>query len=252
MGISLADGAQPLGAFRDTQDPHALVEASASYRTKERLEKRGHLDAMLARYTSLRQYLPAFLALPFQAAAGSETLLKAIEICRALDAGTRDPLTVDDPHDFVRADWRAHLATSGKSGTTLERGIWEISLAFTVRDALRAGSLFLTQSRNHVSFWNLIYEDQSWQQAREQAYQRLDLPTDGQTFLIKITAEFDRVVQAAERRIHHEPLRDHQGWPAQAQEARRHTGFPRPSGVTDHDQRQSAQGPYRGSVAGRG
>jgi TnpA family transposase len=197
--LVVADGAQPLGAFRDTQDPHALVEASASYRTKERLEKRGHLDAMLARYASLRQYLPAFLALPFQAAAGSETLLKAIEICRALDAGTRDPLTVDDPHDFVRADWRAHLATSGKSGTTLERGIWEISLAFTVRDALRAGSLFLTQSRNHVSFWNLIYEDRSWQQAREQAYQRLDLPTDGQTFLIKITAEFDRVVQAAER-----------------------------------------------------
>ena len=100
------------------------------------------------------------------------------------------PLTADDPHDFVQADWRAHLATSGKSGTTLDRGIWEISLAFAVRDALRAGSLFLTQSRNHVSFWNLIYEDRSWQQAREQAYQRLDLPTDGQTFLIKITAEF--------------------------------------------------------------
>jgi hypothetical protein len=193
-----ADGAQPLGAFRETQDPSALVEAFASYRAKERLEKRGHLDAMLARYVNLRQYLPAFLALPFQAAPGSQTLLKAIEICRALDAGTRDTLTVDDPHDFVQADWRAYLVTNGKSGTTLDRGMWEISLAFAIRDGLRAGSLFLTQSRNHVSFWNLIYEDRSWQQAREQAYQRLDLPMDGQTFLTKITAEFDRVAQAAE------------------------------------------------------
>ena len=126
-------------------------------------------------------------------------MLKAIEICRALDAGTRDSLTTDDPHDFVQADWRAHLTTSGKSGGTLDRGIWEISLAFAVRDALRAGSLFLVESRHHVSFWNLIYEDRSWQQAREQAYQRLDLPIDAQTFLTKIIAEFDRAAQAAER-----------------------------------------------------
>jgi TnpA family transposase len=194
-----AEGAQTLAAFRETQDPPALVEATVSYRAKERLEQRGHLDAMLARYANLRQYLPAFLALPFQAAPGSEPLLKAIEICRGLDAGTRDKLTAEDPHHFVQADWRAHLTTSGKSGETLDRGIWEISLAFAVRDALRAGSLFLTQSRHHVSFWNLIYADQSWQKAREQAYQRLDLPPDGQTFLVKITAEFDRAVQAAEQ-----------------------------------------------------
>ena len=185
------DGGQSVSDFRETQDPPALVEASTSYRAKERLEQRGHLDAMLARYANLRQYLPAFLALPFQAAPGSEPLLKAIEICRALDAGTRDKLMAEDPHHFVQADWRAHLTTSGKSGETLDRGIWEISLAFAVRDALRAGSLFLTQSRHHVSFWNLIYADQSWQEAREQAYQRLDLPIDGQTFLTKIIAEFD-------------------------------------------------------------
>ena len=38
---------------------------------------------MLARYGTLRQYLPAFLALPFRAAAGSETLLQAVESLRA-------------------------------------------------------------------------------------------------------------------------------------------------------------------------
>ena len=87
------------------------------------------------------------------------------------------------------------IKRSGK----LDRAIWEISLAFAVRDALRAGSLFLPQSRDHVSFWNLVYDDRKWQQTREQAYQRLDLPTDGQAFLAKITAEFDRAVRAAEQ-----------------------------------------------------
>jgi TnpA family transposase len=190
-----ADGAQTLDAFRDALGTPALVDAAIACRAYERLEARGHLDAMLARYGTLRQYLPAFFTLPFQAAAGSETLLRAIEIQRALDAGTHGALTTDDPHGFVPADWRPHLV----AGAKLDRGIWEISLALAARDALRSGGLFLTESRDHVSFWNLVYDDRSWQQAREQAYQHLDLPIDGQTFIAKITAEFGQAVRAAER-----------------------------------------------------
>jgi TnpA family transposase len=193
-----AEGSQTITAFRDALGTPELIQAAIACRAYERLEERGHLDAMLARYSTLRQYLPAFFALPFQAAAGSETLLRAIEILRALDAGTRGVLTTDDPHGFVQADWRPHLITGGK----LDRAIWEIALAFVVRDALRAGSLFLVQSRDHVSFWNLVYDDRKWQQTREQAYQRLDLPTDGRVFLTQLTAEFDRAVRAAEQGLH--------------------------------------------------
>ena len=35
--------------------------------------------------------------------------------------------------------------------------------------------------------------------ARRYTYQHLGLPTDGQEFLTRITAEFDKVAQAAER-----------------------------------------------------
>ena len=190
-----ADGAQTVTAFRNAQDPPALIEATIACRAYERLETRGHLDAMLARYGTLRQYLPAFFALPFQAAAGSETLLRAVESLRALDASTRGPLTTDDPHGFIQADWRPYLVSDGK----LDRAIWEVSLAFAVRDALRAGSLFLAHSRDHVSFWNLVYDDRSWQQAREQAYQRLDLPADGQAFLARLGQELNRAARATQR-----------------------------------------------------
>ena len=190
-----AESEQTVMAFRDGQNPPALIEATVACRAYERLEERGHLDAMLARYGTLRQYLPAFLALPFQAAAGHEALLDAVEVLRALDAGTRGALTTDDPHGFVQADWRPHLVIKGK----LDRSIWEISLAFAVRNALRAGSLFLEQSRDHVSFWNLVYDGPKWQQTREQAYEHLALPLDGRAFLGRLTAEFDRVARAAER-----------------------------------------------------
>jgi hypothetical protein len=216
-----ADGSQTVTDFREAQDEPALIEAAIACRAYERLEARGHLDAMLARYATLRQYLPAFLGLPFQAAAGSEALVQAIKVLRALDAGTRGSLTTDDPHSFVQADWRAHLITAGK----LDRAIWEISLAFAVRDALRAGSLFLAKSRDHVSFWNLVYDERNWRQTREQAYQRLNLPTDGQQFLTRIVAEFDKVARAAERGLASRPLRQHPRWQAQAQKARRPAGL---------------------------
>jgi hypothetical protein len=66
-----------------------------------------------------------------------------------------------------------------------------------VREALRAGSLFLAQSRDHVSFWSLVHDDRSWQVSRAQAYQDLGLPTDPQEFLAKITASLDQAARAA-------------------------------------------------------
>src|SRR5271165_1245712 len=190
--LAKADAERTVGAFRDAVNSPALVEAAEACRAYERLEERGHLDAMLSRYGTLRQYLPSFLTLPFQAAAGSEKLLQAIDILRSLDAGARGPLTPADPHGFVQADWRPYLIADGK----LDRHIWEISLAFAVRDALRAGSLFLVQSRDHVSFWSLVHDDRSWQASRTQAYQDLGLPTDPQEFLAKIMASFDQAARA--------------------------------------------------------
>ena len=105
-----ADGTQTVSALREALDAPALIEAAIACRAYERLEVRGHLDAMLARYSTLRQYLPAFLALPFQAAAGSEPLLRAIEILRALDAGKRrDALSISRTLHELRATIGASL-----------------------------------------------------------------------------------------------------------------------------------------------
>jgi hypothetical protein len=159
------------------------------------VEERGRPDAMLARYGRLRQFLPAFVALPFQAAVGSESLLAAIGILRELDAGARAMVKPDDPHGFVPAAWRPYLVENGK----IDRPIWEISLAFAIRDALRAGNLFLAESREHVSFWNLIYDERRWQETRNEAYGRLGLPSEPQAFLDQLVAALDQAARAAAR-----------------------------------------------------
>lgn len=191
--LHVADGKQTIGDFRAAVDAPRLLEAAATWREYERLEERGQLDAMLARYGMLRQSLPGFLALPFQAAAGSETLLPAIELARALDAGDRAALTPGDPMDFVPASWRPFLIENGK----VERHIWEIALALAVRDALRAGDLFLSRSRSHVSFWDLVHDERSWQLHRDEAYRKLNLPSDARTFLERIATTLDQAAKAA-------------------------------------------------------
>lgn len=193
--LAEADAAQTVEAFREAVNAPGLVEAAVACRAFQRLEERGHLDAMLARYGTLRQYLPAFVALAFQAAVGSEGLMAAIAILRELDAGTREVVKPEDPHSFVPAAWRPYLVENGR----VDRRIWEISLALAIRDALRAGNLFLAQSREHVSFWNLVYDERRWQETRGAAYGRLDLPAEPNAFLDNIVAALDQAARAAAR-----------------------------------------------------
>lgn len=68
------------------------------------------------------------------------------------------------------AAWRKAL---GPAGSRPRRALWEIALAFAMRDALRSGDLFLAASRRHVSFWNLVTGERRWAEAKENAYGRL-------------------------------------------------------------------------------
>jgi TnpA family transposase len=190
--LAAAEGDQTVTAFRAAVDAPALVVAAAACRAFNRLEERGHLDAMLARYATLRQYLPAFVALPVQASVGSEPLMTAIGILRELDAGTRRGIEPTDPRGFVPAAWRPFLMETG----AVDRRIWEIALVLAIRDALRAGNLFLTQSREHVSFWNLMHDERSWQESRGEAYRQLNLPSDPHPFLDRIAVALDRTIRA--------------------------------------------------------
>jgi hypothetical protein len=45
-----------------------------------------------------------------------------------------------------------------------------------MKDALRSGDLYLPQSRQHVSFWNLMLDQHHWQNNREVSYEELQQP----------------------------------------------------------------------------
>ena len=177
MGKTLLDPDRPSVTTLATllQDINAAVlrEAVETCDERQRLEERGEIDALRARYPGLRRYFPAFFALPFQGEPGSEAILSGLDVVRQVDAGTRTMLPAHAGTAFVPSKFRAALH---QPDGTLDRRTWELGLAVAVRDGLRAGDVFLPESRRHVSFANLIYDPMRWTHEREVAYTELQLP----------------------------------------------------------------------------
>lgn len=61
---------------------------------------------------------------------------------------------------------------NGKDGK-VQRNAWELDVAIAMKDALRSGDLFVPQSKQHVSFWDLMLDQHHWQATREAAYTEL-------------------------------------------------------------------------------
>ena len=224
-----------------------LHEAAQSCREFQRLEERGQLDELCARYTNLRRYLPAFFSLPFAGEKGSEELIAALRLLRRLDAGKIEDLPKDTPCHFVPAAWRPALY---RDDGTLDRRVWVIALSQAVRDALRAGDLYLPGSRHHVSFWNLVYDEQRWTAERKSAYEALVLPTGAETVLGKLRQEYTDAVGRAAAGLDENPF-------ASVCDGRLQLKRPDALEIPDRtrqlpprDRNRSAASPHRGAAAG--
>ena len=191
-----ADRTAPIGSLYKKLSEAELRQAGADCRAFARLEERGFVDELAARYGDLRRYLSAFLRLPFEAAAGSEALLAAVEVARQLDAGGPERLLDAAPRHFVPAAWRK---AAFPGGGRPRRALWEIALALAVRDALRSGDLFLPASRRHVAFWNLVMGERQWAEAKADAYAQLSVPPRPDDALAALRARFDEAAGAAAR-----------------------------------------------------
>lgn len=180
-------GGTTLELLHEKIDETQLRQAVETCRDFQRVQEQGYLDELRARHHQLKRYLLDFLELPFEAEPGSEGLLAAVELTRGHLARKRKTLPRDAPMNFVPAGWRKGVMKDGK----IDQQLWEIALAFAMRDALRSGDLYLPGSRHHVSFWNLVYDHQRWVDERDAAYVRLGLPSEPERSLVRLGKEFD-------------------------------------------------------------
>jgi TnpA family transposase len=150
-----------------------LEEAALNLSEFKNLEESGLARLMIARYPSLRKYFADFIRLPFEASAGSEPLLRAIKVLVSLDDSELKSIPSDVSTRFVHRDLVKSLL---EQNGAVRRNVWELSIAIAMKDALRSGDLFLAQSKQHVSFWNLVLSEDQWKLEQPVAYKELNQP----------------------------------------------------------------------------
>ena len=181
---------QPMGEKR-------LRDALDDLREYKRLAERGYGDLLLARYPSLRKYFAEFIRLPFAVTRGNERLLSAIQLVRNLDSGAVKRLPRNAPTAFIPKELRRAL----KDNTgNINRNVWETGLALAIKDALRSGDLYLPQSKEHVSFWDLTLSDPQWQEIQETAYAELKQPQPHEVKVL-LSQEFQETSTLAQERF---------------------------------------------------
>lgn len=71
-------------------------------------------------------------------------------------------------------DGQLTVAMRDKNGE-LKRNLWEMGLAIAIKEAFRSGDLYIEHSNKYASFWNLIYQDNEWQEEKESSYRSLEI-----------------------------------------------------------------------------
>lgn len=102
------------------------------------------LDFVGSGYPRFRLYTPRMLdTLDIEGARSAEPLLSAIRALRKLNASGKRVLPGNAPMAFARPKWRKRLQQR-------DRRTWETAVLFALRDAFRAGDIWLRDSRRYA------------------------------------------------------------------------------------------------------
>lgn len=184
----------PVGLIND-QISHDQIKQAVGYcHEYRRLEETGKIEILQGKYPNFKRYFPLFLTLNFQAEKGAQYLLDAINITRDYHTGSIKKLPGNAAITFIPKNWRKVLTTKANE---INPRVWEISLGFAIRDALKSGDLFIPESVHYISFWNMIYDEKRWLADREKIYIEQGFPEDGQEVVLRLSQRHRQFAETA-------------------------------------------------------
>jgi TnpA family transposase len=178
-----------LDARRTGKDPFTAIEAVLPWESFEAsvTEADGiatpamddSLSLIGSSYSQIRRYAPAFLeTFEFRAAPGGENLLQAIHLLRRLNAADSREVPEDAPIEFVRKRWETLVFTE----TGIDRRFYELCALSELKNALRAGDLWVSGSRQFNDFKEYMLSPEAFAQLKADGF-NLPVEHDGGKYL---------------------------------------------------------------------
>ncbi|MBU6140404.1 MAG: Tn3 family transposase [Proteobacteria bacterium] len=100
-------------------------------------------------YATLRRYVSEFLdVLKINAAPTANSLLKAIEILRAMNSSNARKIPIDAPTDFIKKRWAKLVMTE----EGIDRRYYELCVLSELKNSLRSGDIWVKGSRQFKDF----------------------------------------------------------------------------------------------------
>lgn len=129
------------------------------------------------RYAYLRQFAPTLLQhLQFDKDSHAHTLVQAAQLLHTLNESDKRKLPEDAPLGFIPRSLRRHIESQGP----IKKREWECALLTVIRDEIRAGNLFIQESKRFARFDKFFISDAKWQSVRRDFFTRAGLPTQAE------------------------------------------------------------------------
>jgi TnpA family transposase len=151
-----------------------------------------YFDLLGSRYGYIRQFAPAFLeAFQFRSNQKHDPLLAAAELLCRLNIERRRRIPGDACLDFVPPKWRPYVVDGENR---INRQYYELCVLWELRSALRAGDIWLQNSRRYANPGTYLIPKNRWPTLRPEVCRQIRAPQDGATRLTKRKAELDELL----------------------------------------------------------
>jgi TnpA family transposase len=188
-------------AIVDHLTEEVLLAALAECDELARPEDGGHFDLLADRFSSLRQFTPAFLAaFDFRSHRPRDPLLGAIEVVRELNASPGRPRFVSDDATvaFIPERWRTHVVDD--EGRLRRRG-YELCVLWQLRESLRCGDVWVARSRRYADPESYLIPKDRWPSLRVEVCSQVGAPSDGEERIAERRAELEALLRRVDERL---------------------------------------------------
>src|SRR5438270_1015846 len=146
-------------------------------------------------YASVRRWTPAFLAtFTFQGMPAAASLLRAIDMLRDMNDAARPSLPKSAPTGFIRERWARHVLPGG----AIDRRYYELCVLSELRDRLRAGDVWVADSRRYRSFEERLISRETQQELQQSGTLPIAVDADFERFIAGRRALLDERLAAVE------------------------------------------------------